>query len=151
MLVSVTVPESTYALTALAEGIVVSSAATVLRSVSNTPDFKFSTSMLLIVLPSASIVLLVRVSVPVNDAKVASDTAVLNSANVPDKVLSVRSIVLFVSVWLLSVSTKVLLLGIVVPSSVVVLSEVRVVKAPVDGVEDPTALLSRVEDSMVLF
>ena len=40
----------------------------------------------------------VNVSVPVRDTKSSSLKALLNSANVPDKVLSVRSIVLFVSV-----------------------------------------------------
>ena len=40
----------------------------------------------------------VNVSVPVRDTKSSSLKALLNSANVPDRVLSVRSIVLFVSV-----------------------------------------------------
>ena len=43
-------------------------------------------------------VLFVNVSVPVRDTKSSSLKTLLNSANVPDRVLSVRSIVLFVSV-----------------------------------------------------
>ena len=43
-------------------------------------------------------VLFDSVSVPVVDTRVASETAVLSSAKVPESVLSVRSMLLFVSV-----------------------------------------------------
>ena len=46
-----------------------------------------------------------KVCVFVNATKVSSDKAVLNSASVPEIVLSVKSIVLFVSVSVESAST----------------------------------------------
>jgi len=49
-----------------------------------------------------------NVSVPVVETKVASDTAVLNSAKVPFTVLSVKSIVLPVKVCMLCLVTTVL-------------------------------------------
>ena len=58
--------------------------------------------------------------------------------------------VLFVKVWELFVSTKVLLVGIVVPSKVAVLLEVNVVKAPVLVPVFPTGLLFTVDDVIVL-
>ena len=83
---------------ALAEANVVSVAATELISVSNTPDLKLSTSIFDNVLLSASIVLFVKVCVSSKSTSVASDIAVFNSARVPVKVLSVKSIDLFVRV-----------------------------------------------------
>jgi hypothetical protein len=61
------------------------------------PD-KFVFEIFVTVLSGAFIVLFVNVSEPVVETKVASETAVLNSASVPVTVLSVKSIVLFVSV-----------------------------------------------------
>ena len=57
-------------------------------------------------------------------------------------VLLAPLIVLFVSVCALSVSTSVLLAGIVVPFNVVVELLVNVVNAPVEGVEAPTEPLN---------
>ncbi len=79
---------------------------TLVRSVSNTPLLRLSTSKFDTVLLSASTVLLVSASVPVRVAKSSSLKAVLNSAVVPLRVLSVRSIDLLVSVWVsLNVAT----------------------------------------------
>ena len=50
-------------------------------------------------------VLLVRVSAPVNVAKLSSDNAVLNSEVVPDIVFEARLIVLFVKVCVSEVPT----------------------------------------------
>ena len=61
------------------------------------PD-KFVFEIFVTVLSGAFIVLFVNVSEPVKETKVASETAVLNSASVPVIVLSVKSIDLFVSV-----------------------------------------------------
>ena len=98
--------ESTYVLIAFADARVSSLADTLVRSVSNTPLLRLSTSKFETVLLSASTVLLVSVSVPASVAKSSSLKAVLNSAVVPLRVLSVRSIDLLVSVWVsLNVAT----------------------------------------------
>ena len=94
--------------------------------------------MLGVSIPGELSVLLLNVSVPVVDTRVASETAVLNSASVPDIVLSVRSIVLFVSVSVVALPTNVS----------VALGKVKVWSEVLAGPINFTALLPFVDVSL---
>ena len=67
-------------------------------------------------------VLFVSISVPAMDTRVASETAVLNSAKVPVTVLVARSILLFVSVSVVALATTVSSLTAVFNCAIVVVS-----------------------------